>query len=134
MGLFNLVLQQVRAAFGVEGSETKPVDRAALQARLVEAIEKAVADDELTDDEIARLEELRNSLGLTPEELRTIQYTALRSLVQKILADNHVSEDEYQLIQNLYRALGAQASELDDVGKDMVYIEVLYRNMLKNGA
>jgi uncharacterized protein YbaP (TraB family) len=132
MGLFNSLVQQVKAAFGLEGAEVKAVDRVALQQQLTEAIEKAVADDELTDDEIAKLEELRTSLGLTPEELRNIQYTALRSLVQKILADNHVSEDEYQLIQNLYRALGARASELEDVGKDMVYIEVLYRNLVKN--
>lgn len=94
---------------------------------LLEAVEKAADDGEITLEEMKEIEELKANLEITNQELSDAKVKVFRRVVEKVLADNIVTDEEMDLLNNLQKGLEFNDSEMIRLLGDFQKVQLIYQ-------
>ncbi|NJL13945.1 MAG: hypothetical protein HC913_13685 [Microscillaceae bacterium] len=99
MSILRSLIDSVKSAVSNEAFER--VKARDLHDELLQTIQLARFDYNITAEEVADIKQLASRLEITSTELQKIKHDLLEDVVNHALADNHITPEEKALIQEV---------------------------------
>lgn len=96
--------------------------------QILKAVDKAAEDGVITKAELEEIQNMKEKLEISDEELSQAKVKVFRKMVDKVLADNVVTDKEMETLNELQKGLDFNDSEMIRLLGDFQKVQLIYQN------
>ena len=124
MSILKSIINSIRAASSNEGFEKVKIRE--YHDKVIEGINQAMEDGEITAEEIADVKGLVEQLEITDSEMGHIKLNIMKNLISNILEDQKVTDEEMALFNEVEDGLNFAEGEKSELEAEIKKVKSLY--------